>query len=80
MLHRVPSSGYVLVYLLSGTIRASAWQAGVGIYHVGETWVEPAFANSISAANASTEVPARALVVLVTDDQQADKQPTAGIR
>jgi len=30
MLHRMLSSGYVLVYVLSGTISASAWHAGVG--------------------------------------------------
>ena len=68
MLHRVPSSGYVLVHVLSGTLRASAWHAGVGTYHRGETWVEPAFAYSIATANASAQQSARALVVLVTQD------------
>ena len=42
MLHRSPSSGYVLVHVLSGTIKAYAWQAGVGIYHAAETRTEPA--------------------------------------
>jgi quercetin dioxygenase-like cupin family protein len=79
MLHRVPSPGYVMVYVLSGTIRASAWQAGVGIYHTGETWVEPAFANCIATANASAQESARALVVLFTDGQHTNKQPTVGI-
>ena len=68
MLHRMPSSGYVLVHVLSGTIRASAWHAGVGTYHTGETWVEPAFAYSIGIANSSDQQLARALVVLVTQD------------
>jgi quercetin dioxygenase-like cupin family protein len=68
MLHRMPSSGYVLVHVLSGTIRASAWHAGVGTYHAGETWVEPAFAYSIAIANSSDQQSARALVVLVTQD------------
>jgi quercetin dioxygenase-like cupin family protein len=68
MLHRMPSPGYVLVHVLSGTIRASAWHAGVGIYHTGETWVEPAFAYSIATANSSAQQSARALVVLVTQD------------
>jgi quercetin dioxygenase-like cupin family protein len=68
MLHRMPSSGYVLVHVLSGTIRASAWHAGVGTYHTGETWVEPAFAYSIAIANSSDQQSARALVVLVTQD------------
>jgi quercetin dioxygenase-like cupin family protein len=68
MLHRMPSPGYVLVHVLSGTIRASAWHAGVGIYHTGETWVEPAFAYSIATANSSDQQSARALVILVTPD------------
>ena len=68
MLHRMPSRGYVLVHVLSGTIRASAWHAGVGTYHTGETWVEPAFAYSIAIANSSEQQSARALVVLVTQD------------
>ena len=29
MLHRTPTSGYVLVHVLTGTIRASAWHAGL---------------------------------------------------
>jgi hypothetical protein len=73
MLHRTPSSGYVLVYVLSGTIKASAWQAGLGTYHTGETWIEPAFANSIATTNASVQEWARAIVVLVTDEQHANK-------
>jgi quercetin dioxygenase-like cupin family protein len=68
MLHRMPSAGYVLVHVLSGTIRASAWHAGLGTYHTGETWVEPAFAYSIAIANSSDQQSARALVVLVTPD------------
>jgi hypothetical protein len=63
MLHRMPSSGHVLVYVLSGTIRASAWRAGVGTYRAGETWVEPAFAYSIAAKNLSSHESARTLVV-----------------
>jgi hypothetical protein len=72
VLHRVPSSGYVLVHVLSGTIRASAWHAGVGTYRAGETWVEPAFAYSIAAENPSAHELARTLVVLVTGSQHSD--------
>ena len=68
MLHRMPSSGYVLVHVLSGTIDASAWHAGVGTYHTGETWVQPAFAYSIAIVNSSDQQSARALVTLVTQD------------
>jgi quercetin dioxygenase-like cupin family protein len=72
MLHRMPSSGYVLVYVLSGSIRASAWHAGLGSYRAGETWVEPAFAYSISAKNPSANESARTLVVVVTGSQEPD--------
>ena len=61
MLHREPSPGYVLVHVLSGTIHAVAWNAGVGTFHAGETWVEPAFASGIATENLSAQQSARAL-------------------
>ncbi len=69
VLHRAQASGYVLVHVLSGAIRAQAWGAGVGTYRAGQTWVEPAFADDIASKNASNNEPARALVVLVTRDE-----------
>jgi len=68
VLHRSPSAGYVLVHVLSGTIRAQAWEAGMGTYRSGQTWVEPAVANEITTKNASAVEPARALVVLITTE------------
>lgn len=68
VLHRSPIAGYILVHVLSGAIRARAWEAGVGTYRSGQTWVEPAFANNITSENASMVEPARALVVLITND------------
>ena len=65
ILHRTPSSGYVVVHVLSGAIHAQAWRAGLGDYHAGETWLEPAFAHDITAANASATEPARVFVVVV---------------
>jgi hypothetical protein len=65
-LHRRPTSGYVLVHVLTGTVRAFAWHAGVGTYRAGQTWSEPAFANDIATANGSTRESARVLVVLIT--------------
>ena len=67
VLHRLPADGYVLVHVLAGAVRARAWDAGVGTYHAGETWIEPALANDISTKNASNAEPARALVVLITN-------------
>jgi hypothetical protein len=66
VLQRTPSSGYLFVHVLAGTIRASAWKAGVGTYRAGETWVEPAFASNITVKNASTTESARTFVVRVT--------------
>jgi quercetin dioxygenase-like cupin family protein len=68
VLHRSPSAGYVLVHVLSGTIRAQAWEAGMGTYRSGQTWVEPAVASDITTKNASAVEPARALVVLITNE------------
>jgi quercetin dioxygenase-like cupin family protein len=68
VLHRRPASGYVLVHVLSGAIRAQAWGAGVGTYRAGQTWTEPAFADDIASKNASADQPARALVMLLTSD------------
>jgi quercetin dioxygenase-like cupin family protein len=65
ILHGAPTLGYVLVYVLSGAIDARAWRAGLGSYRAGETWIEPAFAHDITAANASATEPARAFVVVV---------------
>ena len=62
----------MLVYVLSGTIRAFAWHAGVGTYRAGEMWAAPAFAYDITAKNPSPDEPARTLVVLVTDQQEPD--------
>jgi len=46
--HRSQSAGYILIHVLSGTIRAQAWEAGMGTYRSGQTWVEPAVANDIT--------------------------------
>ena len=68
VLHHAPASGYVLVHVLSGSITASAWGAGVGMYRAGQTWAEPAFAYDVSTSNASTREPAEALVVLIIEE------------
>jgi quercetin dioxygenase-like cupin family protein len=71
VLHRMSTSGYVIVHVLSGAIRAQAWGAGVGTYRLGQTWAEPAFAYDIATKNASADEPARALVILVTGNDEA---------
>jgi quercetin dioxygenase-like cupin family protein len=68
VLHRSSTSGYVVVHVLSGAVRAQAWNAWMGTYRAGETWIEPAFADDVTTKNASALEPARALVVLITND------------
>jgi len=75
--HRKPSSGYVLVHVLSGAIHAQARHAGLGTYHVSETWVEPALANDITVANANTTEPARVFVVVVTGEDKPQRSENA---
>jgi len=65
---RSTSYGYVLMHVLSGSIKATAWEAGVGTYGEGQTWVFPAYGNKIATRNTSPDEPARALLVLVTGD------------
>ncbi len=57
-----------LVHVLSGTIRAQAWEAAMGTHRSGQTWVEPTVADDITIKNVSTVEPARALVVLITNE------------
>ena len=71
-LHRSPAPGYVLVHVLSGAIRAKAWQAGLGTYRVGQTWIMPAFAHNITAVNASSTDPASTLVIELTREEAAE--------
>jgi hypothetical protein len=68
VLHQSPSAEYVLVPVPVGTIRAQAWETGMGTYRSGQTWVEPAVVNDIITKNASAVEPERALVVLITND------------
>jgi hypothetical protein len=48
--------------------------AGVRIYRTGQTWAEPAFSYDITTRNASTDEPARALVVLITEEADSARQ------
>jgi hypothetical protein len=66
LLHHAPRPGYVLVHVLSGSIRAEAWHAGVGFYRAGQTWSQTTIASDITSKNASATEPARALVILVS--------------
>lgn len=76
-LHRAPTSGYVLVHVLTGTIRGFAWHTSEGTYQAGQTWSVPAFAIDIATANGSTRESARALVVLITGAQDQKTETVA---
>jgi len=75
VLHRAPSSGYVLVHVVSGAIAMRAWEAEVGISHAGETWIEPAFAHDISVVNASAAKSAEAVVLVIAEDTHSVSPP-----
>jgi quercetin dioxygenase-like cupin family protein len=66
LLHHAPRPGYVLVHVLSGSIKAEAWHAGVGFYRAGQTWSQTTIASDITSKNATATEPARALVILVS--------------
>jgi hypothetical protein len=54
------------IVLIFSVARLLVIGASLGTYRDGESWVHPAFAYNITGA--STDKPARALVVLVTSD------------
>jgi hypothetical protein len=65
VLHRSPTAGYVLVHVLSGTIRAQAWEAGMGTYRSGQS-SRPSPTTSLPKTPALSN--RRALVVLITNE------------
>ncbi len=75
VLPRSTAYGYVLMHVLSGSIKATAWEAGVGTYREGETWVFPAYGNRITMKNADAGEPARVLLVLVQGEAPSKSEP-----
>jgi quercetin dioxygenase-like cupin family protein len=66
--HRHPASGFVFVYVLSGTVRSQVEGQPLREYSAGETWTEPPNAHHIVSANASKTKPARLMAYVIADD------------
>jgi quercetin dioxygenase-like cupin family protein len=66
--HRHPASGFVLAYVLSGTIRSQVEGEPLRVYRAGESWTEPPNAHHIVSANANKTKPARLIAYIVADD------------
>lgn len=61
--HRHPGAAFV--YVLAGRVRSALAGQPERVYRAGESWFEPAGAHHLVSANASTQQPARLLVVFV---------------
>ena len=66
--HRHPASGFVFVYVLSGSVRSQVEGEPLGVYSAGQTWTEPPNAHHIVSANASKTKPARLIAYIIAND------------
>ena len=66
--HRHPASGFVVAYVLSGTVRSKVEGEPEGVYSAGQTWTEPPNSHHIVSANASKTEPARLMAYVIADD------------
>jgi len=66
--HRHPASGFVFVYVLSGTVRSQVEGQPIREYSAGENWTEPPNSHHIVSANASKTKPARLMAYVIADD------------
>ena len=66
--HRHHASGFVLAYVLSGTIRSQVGGEPLGVYSAGQSWTEPPNSHHIVSANASKTEPARLIAWVIADD------------
>lgn len=65
--HRHAESGFVFVYVLSGTVRSQVDGGPVKLYEAGSFWTEGPGAHHTVSENASESEPARLLVVFIAD-------------
>lgn len=65
--HRHAESGFIFVYVLSGSIRSQLEGEPVKVYEAGEHWIEGPDAHHVVSENASDTEPARLLAVFVAD-------------
>jgi quercetin dioxygenase-like cupin family protein len=58
---------FVFAYVLEGTVRSQLADEPVGIYATGQSWSEPPGAHHIMTENVSATLPAKLLVVFISD-------------
>jgi quercetin dioxygenase-like cupin family protein len=66
--HRHPASGFVFVYVLSGTVRSQVEGQPLREYSAGENWTEPPNSHHVVSANSSKTKPARLMAYVIADD------------
>ena len=66
--HRHPASGFVVAYVLSGTVRSQVEGEPESVYSAGQSWTEPPNSHHIVSANASKTKPARLIAYIIADD------------
>jgi quercetin dioxygenase-like cupin family protein len=69
--HRHAQSGFIMAYVISGSIRSQVEGESPHVYRAGQNWQEDPGAHHILAENASNTEPARLLAVFVVET--ADK-------
>lgn len=65
--HRHAESGFLFVYVLSGTVRSQVDGGPVELFEAGSFWTERPGAHHTVSENASDSEPARLLVVFIAD-------------
>lgn len=68
--HHHAKSAFIYAYVLEGEIRSSADGSTPRIYKAGESWSENPGAHHTLSENASSEKPAKLLVVFVVDSSE----------
>src|SRR5262245_3027625 len=66
--HRHPASGFVVAYVVAGTIRSQVEGESLGVYSAGQSWTEGPNSHHIVSANASKTEPARLIAWVIADD------------
>ena len=68
--HRHATSGFIYVYVLSGTMRSGTDAGPAKLFRTGQGWFEPPGALHAVSENASDTEPARLLAIFVVDSSE----------
>lgn len=70
--HRHPPSAFLYAYVLSGEIVSAVGDAPPRVFRAGESWYEDPGARHTVTRNASTDAPAKLLVIFVVDPAETE--------